>query len=132
MGAPALARNGVHTFGMAEFPSSFAMHTARPFMRNGIVTPHIVSRNADLRNDLRFRRHALLQNDLPITIWPYSSLADTTPMDVLPAQSEVPLSPPVIAMSGLPNGVPDRTVTRNSAGLRLHCRMPSNSQWLPL
>ena len=54
-------------FGMAGFPSDFAMHAARPFMRNSVVTPHIAARNTDVQNDLRFRRHTQLQNGLPIT-----------------------------------------------------------------
>ena len=65
--APALARDGVNTFGVARFSSGFVMHAPRPFMRNSIVTPHIAARNADVQNDLRFRRHTRLQNGLPIT-----------------------------------------------------------------
>jgi hypothetical protein len=105
--APALARDSANTFGMAGLPSSFAIHTARPFMRNSNVMPHIVARNADLRNDLRLRRHALFQNGRPITIWPYSSFDGTTPIGIPPMQSELAPIPPVIVMSGLPNGVPE-------------------------
>jgi hypothetical protein len=53
---------------MAGFPSEFAIHTARPF--NRVVTPYIAARDTDVQNDLRFRRHTQLQNDLPITIQP--------------------------------------------------------------
>jgi hypothetical protein len=103
--APALARGSVNT-GMVGFRSSFAMHTARPSMRNRVVTRHIFARHADVQNDLRFRRHTQLQGDLPITIWPYSPFADTAPMDVPLTQSEVPPSPPLIVMSGSSNGGP--------------------------
>jgi hypothetical protein len=138
IGTGMAARDGINTFGMAGFPSSFAMHTARPFMRNSNVTPHIAARNADVRNDRRFHRHALFQNGLPITLWPYSSFTDTTPMDVNPIQSEVPASPPIIVMSGLPNGVPDRRVPETPpddgyiAGCRAipngyHCDTPHNA-----
>jgi hypothetical protein len=109
MAAPARARDGVNTFGMAGCASGFVVHAPRRFTRNSIVTPHITARNADLRNDLRFRRHTGLQNGLPI-IWPYSSFTDATPTDVLPSQSEVLSSPSVIAMSGLPNGASDIAV----------------------
>jgi hypothetical protein len=100
---------------MAGFPSEFAVRTARPFMRNNVVAPRIAARNPDARNELRFRRDTQLQNGLPITIWPYSSFTDTTPMDVPPSQSEVPVLPPVIAMSGWPNGTPDRTAPERPA-----------------
>jgi hypothetical protein len=106
VGAPALARGGVSTFG---FASGFALHTARPSMRNRVVMRHISGRHADVQNGLRFRRRTQLQNGLPITIWPYSSFTDTMPMDVPLTQSTVSSSPYVIAMSGVPNGGPDRT-----------------------
>jgi hypothetical protein len=136
--APALARDGVNTFGMAGFPSSFAMHTARPFMRNSNVMPHIVARNADLRNDLRLHRHALFQNGPPITIWPYSSFDGTTPIDIPPMQSELAPIPPAIVMSGLPNGVPEPQAPETPpdygyvAGCRAipngyHCDTPHNA-----
>ena len=136
---PALARDGVNTFGAAGFPSSFAIHTARPFMRNSNVMPHIGARNFDVQNDLHFRRHAQLHNGLPITIWPYSSFTDTTPMDVPPTQSELAPIPPVIVMSGLPNGVqapeppPDYGYV---AGCRAipngyHCDTPHNATVAP-
>jgi hypothetical protein len=133
--APALARDSV---GMAGFPSGFAIHTARPIMRNRVVTPHIAARDTDVQNDLRFRRHTQLQNGSQITIWPYSSFTDTTPLDVPQNQSEVPASTPIIVMSGLPNGVPDRTVPETPpdygyiAGCRAipngyHCDTPHNA-----
>jgi hypothetical protein len=104
---PALAWDGITRFGTAGFSSSFAIQTARPFMRNSNVMPHIVARNADLRNDLRLRRHALFQNGPPVTIWPYSSFDGTTPIGIPPIQSELAPIPPVFVMSGLPNGVPE-------------------------
>jgi hypothetical protein len=137
--APALARDGGNIFGMAGFPSGFAMHTARPFVRNSVVTPHIAARNFDFHSDHRLRRNALLQNGLPIAIWPYQSFTDTTPMDIVaPIQSEVAPSPPIIVISGLPNGVPDRTVPETPpdygyiAGCRAipngyHCDAPHNA-----
>jgi hypothetical protein len=135
--APALARDGIATSGMAGFPSSFAIHTARPFMRNSNVMSHIGARNLDVQNDLRFRRHSQSQNGQPITLWPYSSFTDTLPMDVSPGQSEFPSSPSVIVMSGLPNGVPDRAIPETPpdygyiAGCRAipngyHCDTPHN------
>lgn len=137
--APALARDSV---GMAGFPSEFSMHTARPFMRNMVVTPHVAARNTDVRNDLRFRRDTQLQNGLPITIWPYSSFTDTTPMDVPPSRNEVPVSPSILVMSGLPNGVPDRAVPETPpdygyiVGCRAipngyHCDTPHNAAVAP-
>lgn len=102
MVAPALARDGVNTFGLAGFSSGFPMHTARPFVRNRVVTRHITARAANVRNDLHFR-HAL-----PIMIWPYSSFVGTTTMDVPPIQSEGPSNPPIFVMSQLPNRVLER------------------------
>jgi hypothetical protein len=133
--APALARDGVNMFGVAGFPSGFVMHSARPIMRNSVVTPHMTAR-ADVQNDLRFRRHTRLQNGLPI-IWPYSSFTDATPLEVLPSQDESPSSPSVIVISGLPNGLPDHAVPEAPpdysyiAGCRAipngyHCDTPQN------
>jgi hypothetical protein len=138
--APARARDGINTLGVAGFPSGFVMHVARPFMRNSVVTPHMTAR-ADVQNDSRFRRHTRLQNGLPI-IWPYSSLTDATPLDVPPGQNEAPSSPSVIVMSGLPNGVPDRAVPETPpdygyiAGCRAipngyHCDTPHNAAVAP-
>ncbi len=136
LATPALARDGVNTFGVAGFPSGLVVHAPRPFMRNSIVTPHIVARSADVQNDVRFRRHTRLQNGLPI-IWPYASFTDATPLDVPPSQNEGPSSPSVIVMSSLPNGVPDRVVPETPpdygyvAGCRpipngYHCDAPHN------
>src|SRR5437764_1185632 len=107
--APALAWDGGPRFGTAGFPPGFAMHTARPLVRNNVLSPRIPARHANVQNDLRFHRRAL-QNGAPITIWPYSSFTDTTPTYVPPTQSQVVSSPPVIVMSGLPNSGPDRAV----------------------
>ena len=108
--APALARGGVNT-GMVGFRSGFATQTARPSMRNGVVMRHIFARHADVQSGLRFRHRNQLQGGLPITIWPYSPFTDPVPMDVPLTQSEVPPSSPyVIAVSGVPNGGPNRTV----------------------
>ena len=134
---PALARDGINTFGMAGFPSNFAIHTARPFMRNSNSIPQISARSFNVQNDLRFRRHALFQNGLPITFWPYSSFTDATPADVPPIQSEVAPSTPVIVMSGLPNGLPEPQAPETPpdfdyvAGCRAipngyHCDSPHN------
>jgi hypothetical protein len=49
MAAPARARDGVNTFGVAGCASGFVVHAPRRFTRNSIVTPHITARNADLR-----------------------------------------------------------------------------------
>ena len=135
--APALARDGVAMFGAAGFSSGFAMHATQQFMRNSIMAPHIAARNAEVQNDLRFRRHIRLQNGSPITLWPYSSFTDATPLYVPPSESEGPSSPSVIVMSGLPNGVPDRVVPETPpdfgyvAGCRsipngYHCDTPHN------
>jgi hypothetical protein len=135
--APAMARDGITTFGSTRFPSSFAIHTARPFMRNSNVMPHIAGGSFDVRNDLRFRRRTQLQNGLPITIWPFLSFVGTTPIDIPPIQSEVPPAPPIIVMSGLPNGVPKPQAPEDPpdygyvAGCRAipngyHCDTPHN------
>jgi hypothetical protein len=129
--APALARGGVNT-GMVGFRSGFAMHTARPSMRSRVVMRHIFARHADVQNDLRFRRRTPLQNGLPITNWPYSPYTDTAPMDV---RSDPERSSPfttrhcnvwLVQRWARPHG------TRNTAGFQLCCRMPRDSQWLPL
>jgi hypothetical protein len=106
--APAKARDGINTFGMAGVPSRFAVQAARPFVRNGIVTPRIPTHNANARNNLHHRRHAQMRSGLPITIWPYSSFGRTTTIYAPPIQSEVPPPPPVVVVSGLPTGVPER------------------------
>jgi len=139
--APVLARGGVNT-GAVGFRSGSAMHTARPSMRNRVVMRHIFARHADVQNDLRFRRHTQLQGSQPITIWPYSPFTDTAPMDVPLTQSEVPPSPPVIVMSGLSNGGPDRTAPETPpdfsyvAGCHAipngyHCDLPHNETVAP-
>jgi hypothetical protein len=140
--APALARDSINTFGMAGFPSNFAIHTARPFMRNSNVMPHIGARSFNVQNDLRLRRHAQLQNGLPITIWPDSSFVGTTPIDITPIHSELAPIPPVIVMSGFPNGVPEPQAPETPpdygyvAGCRAfpngyHCDTPHNATVAP-
>jgi hypothetical protein len=47
---PALARDSINTFGMAGFPSNFAIHTARPFMRNSNVMFRMISVSAAMLN----------------------------------------------------------------------------------
>src|ERR1700683_1839477 len=115
--APALARGGVNT-GMVGFRSGFAMHTARPSMRSRVVIRRVFARDADVQNGLRFRRRTQLQNGLPITIWPYSPYTDSAPTDVPLTQSEVPPSPPVLLMSVLSNGGPDRPGPETPADFR--------------
>jgi hypothetical protein len=139
---PVLARGGVNT-SMVGFRSGFATHTARPSMRNGLVMRHIFPRHADVQSGLRFRRRNQLQGGLPITIWPYSPFTDTAPMDVPLTQSEVPPSSPyVIAVSGVPNGGPNRTAPDTPpdfsyvAGCHAipngyHCDAPHNQRVAP-
>jgi hypothetical protein len=127
LATPALARDGINMFGVAGFPSRFVVHAARPIMRNSVVTPHMTA-HADVQNDLRFRRHTPLQNGSPITLWPYSSFTDATPLDVPSSQNESPSSPSIIVMSGLPNGMPDRAVPETPAdyGYIAGCRAVPN------
>jgi hypothetical protein len=140
--APALARDGVNTLGVTGFPSGFVVHARGPSMRNSVVMPHIGARSFNVQNDLRFRRHAQLQNGLPITIWPDSSFVGTTPTDISPIQSELAPIPPVIVMSGLPNGVPEPQARETPpdygyvAGCRAipngyHCDTPHNAMVAP-
>jgi hypothetical protein len=138
--APALARDSANTFGMAGLPSSFAIHTARPFMRNSNVMPHIVARNADLRNDLRLRRHALFQNAYRLRFGHIRHLPTQRLRTFLRAK---PLLPHLsFVMSGLPNDVPEPQAPETPpdygfvAGCRAipnghHCDTPHNATVAP-
>jgi hypothetical protein len=128
--APALARGAANGSGGGGFPAASSIRVAHPAIRNGfgisgfplaagatmppprfrssVATSRIVARHIDIQNQLSLHRRSQLQDGLPVTIWPYWSSIDTTPMEVPLAGVPAPSNQPVIVVSGLPNRVQER------------------------
>jgi hypothetical protein len=131
-----LARSGVNRSNVSNL--SFLPRVPHAAMQDSHFKPRIIARHVGIRDGLRFHGQAELQSGLPTAIWPYSSFTDTLPLEVPSTQSEAPVAPMVTLMSGLPNGVPDRTVPETTpdysyvAGCRAipngyHCDTPHST-----
>jgi hypothetical protein len=102
---------GVHRFGASVFrPAPFG-RVPPSLIRGNLVAPRVVPRHFAVGNDLPLRRRVPFENSWPIGIWPLWPNFDTTPMVVPSSGSDVPTSPPVIVVSGLPSGAPERTAS---------------------
>jgi hypothetical protein len=102
---------GVHRFGSSAFRSVPLGRVPPSLIRGNLVAPQVVPRQFAVGNDLLLRRRGPFENGWPIGIWPLWPGFDTTPMVVAPSGSDVPASPSVIVVSGLPNGAPERTAS---------------------
>ena len=105
---PVLAWNGTNRVSMPGLPSASSEHVPPARMPSSIVAPRIMARHIGIQDRLHFHRHAQSQNGLPIVTWPYSLPFEVTPTEIRPDEDELPTTPQIIVMSGLPDLAPER------------------------
>ena len=66
------------------------------------IAPRVIVRPSPTQGPVQFHHFAQRQVGLPMAIWPYLPLIDTTPVGASPVEADAPANPYVIIISGRP------------------------------